>query len=72
MPPNFDDAQRWRALAEEAITSARQMAEPEPKRLMLFIADAYKRLAERARARKNQNDKNAHRSIRGTRRGAGC
>jgi hypothetical protein len=56
MPPDFDDAERWHTLAEEAINSARQVAEPESRRLMLFIADAYKRLAERAQARKNQKD----------------
>jgi len=53
MPPDFDDAERWQTLAEEAINCARQMVEPESRRLMLFIADAYKRLAERAQARKN-------------------
>jgi hypothetical protein len=53
MPADLDDAERWRTLAEEAITAAREMTEPESRRLMLFIADAYTRLAERALARKN-------------------
>jgi hypothetical protein len=52
MPADFDDAERWRTLAEEAITSARRIIEPDSRRLMLFIADAYKRLAERAQSRK--------------------
>ena len=47
MPADFDDAERWRILAEEAITSARGITEPDSRRLMLFIADAYMRLAER-------------------------
>ena len=54
MPVAFDDIERWRTLADEAIAAARKVSEPESRRLMLFIADAYQRLAERAQARNNQ------------------
>jgi hypothetical protein len=52
MPQSFDReerAERWRALAVEAATTARQARDPESKRLLAFIAEAYDRLAQRAR-----------------------
>jgi len=39
---------RWRVLEAEAHTLARDMTDPEPTRIMLFIAAGYKCLRERA------------------------
>ena len=39
---------RWRALEVEAHALASDMTDPEPKRIMLFIAAGYKCLRERA------------------------
>jgi hypothetical protein len=41
----------WRKLEEEARAIAAQMTDPEPKRMMQFIAEGYKLLADRAKAR---------------------
>ena len=49
-----EDAARWRTLEEEARTLASQMTDPEPKRIMLFIAEGYKLLRERAEFRATQ------------------
>jgi hypothetical protein len=54
MPADFDDAERWRALAEEAFAAARELFDPDTRRIMLFIADAYKRLAERTQAQRSK------------------
>jgi len=43
-----DDVARWRALEAEARMLASDMSDPEPKRIMLFIAAGYKRLRQRA------------------------
>jgi len=51
MPKESDYAERWRTLAIEAVTVAHEMSDPESKRALLFIAEAYNRLAERAQAR---------------------
>ena len=48
------DAKYWRTLEAEARTIASAMNDPEPKRIMLFIAEGYKLLAERAELRNNQ------------------
>ena len=48
------DAEHWRELEAEACTIARTMTDPEPKRIMLFIAEGYKLLAERAELRNTQ------------------
>ena len=45
------DAEHWRKLEAEARTIARAMTDPEPRRVMLFIAEGYKLLAERAELR---------------------
>jgi hypothetical protein len=45
------DAARWRQLEMEARTLASEMTDPEPKRIMLFIAEGYKILRERAEFR---------------------
>jgi hypothetical protein len=44
-------AAKWRDLAEEALAVAETMGDPEARRHMLFIAEAYKLLAERAKER---------------------
>ena len=54
MPADFDDAERWRALAEEAFAAARELFDPDTRRIMLFIGDAYKRLAERTQAQRSK------------------
>ena len=46
------DADRWRRLEAEALTVATGMTDPEPKRIMHFIAAGYRLLAERAELRK--------------------
>jgi hypothetical protein len=55
--PDRDAAQaarsavKWRDLAEEALAFAETMGDPEARRHTLFIAEAYKLLAERAKER---------------------
>ena len=56
MPVDTDDAERWRTLAAEALAVAETMTDPEARRVMLFIAEGYRLLAERAEARKNQKN----------------
>jgi hypothetical protein len=51
-----DDAERWRTLAAEALAIAEMMTDPEAQRAMLFIAEGYGLLAERAEARKDQKN----------------
>jgi len=50
------DAERWRRLEAEARTIAATMTDPEPRRIMFFIAEGYKLLADRAEARKTRKD----------------
>ena len=45
------DAEHWRKLAAEARTIASTMTDPGPRRIMLFIAEGYKLLADRAELR---------------------
>ena len=45
-------AERWRMLAVETFAAAQAMADPEAKQVLLLIAEAYERLAERAQAPK--------------------
>jgi hypothetical protein len=44
-------AVKWRMLQNEALEVAGAMREPEARRHMLFIAEAYRLLAERAQER---------------------
>ena len=44
-------AVKWRDLAEEALAVAETMRDPEARRHTLFIAEAYKVLAEKAKER---------------------
>jgi hypothetical protein len=48
------DAEHWRRLEAEARLIALTMTDPERKRVMLFIAEGYKLLAERARLRNTE------------------
>jgi hypothetical protein len=48
------DAARWRKLEMEARMLASTMTDAEPKRIMLFIAEGYKLLRERAEFRARQ------------------
>ena len=50
------DAEHWRRLEAEARTIAATMTDPEPRRVMFFIAEGYKLLADRAELRKTQKD----------------
>jgi hypothetical protein len=45
---------RWRALEAGARALASGMSDPEPRRIMLFIAEGYKLLRERAEFRITQ------------------
>ena len=56
MPADMNDAERWRTLAAEALAIAEMMTDPEARRVMLFIAEGYRLLAERAEARKDQKN----------------
>jgi hypothetical protein len=59
MPPEASDpAARWRVLAEDAHAAAEEMSDPQARLILLTIARAYERLAERAdlrEVRKNQD-----------------
>ena len=46
----FRDPKYWHARAAEARAMAEEFADPESKRLMLWIAEEYEILAERADA----------------------
>jgi hypothetical protein len=50
-PDEHRDGQHWRRLEAEARLIALTMADPERKRVMLFIAEGYKLLAQRAELR---------------------
>ena len=50
--PTKLDAEYWRTLARETFATAQAMADPESKKVLLRIAEAYERLAERAQAPK--------------------
>jgi hypothetical protein len=50
-PDDQRDAQHWRRLEAEARLIALTMGDPERKRVMLFIAEGYKLLAQRAELR---------------------
>jgi hypothetical protein len=47
MIPLFRDPKHWRARAAETRATVEQFADPESKRLILWIADEYEVLAER-------------------------
>jgi hypothetical protein len=48
MPSDLDRPERWRALAAEALKTAKQLTDPIANRVMIAIAEAYLRLAQRA------------------------
>jgi hypothetical protein len=49
-----DEVARWRTLEAEARALASRMTDPEPRRIMLFIAEGYKRLRQHAEFRSAQ------------------
>ena len=51
------DPENWRRLEGEALSIAASMTDPEPRRIMHAVAEAYRRLAERAELRKAKNKK---------------
>jgi hypothetical protein len=54
MIPLFRDPKHWRARAAETRATVEQFADPESKRLILWIADEYEILAERTDADLNK------------------
>jgi hypothetical protein len=48
MAPDTDAAARWRALAAEARRVAEELTDPQSRREMLLIAEAYARMAAHA------------------------
>jgi hypothetical protein len=48
------DARFWRRLETEMRANAARMTDAEPGRIMLFIAESYKLLADRVELRKTQ------------------
>jgi hypothetical protein len=54
MIPLFRDPKHWRARAAETRATGEQFADPESKRLILWIADEYEILAERTDAELNK------------------
>jgi hypothetical protein len=52
-------AAKWRKLEEEALEVASAMGDPEARRQMLFISEAYRLLAERAEERRERLSANA-------------
>jgi hypothetical protein len=47
-------AEKWRKLELEAVKIARAMRDPDARRHMLFISEAYRLLAERAESRRDR------------------
>jgi hypothetical protein len=54
MSADATHAERWRNLEAEARAIASTMTDPEPRRIMLFIAQGYKLLADRAELHNSQ------------------
>jgi hypothetical protein len=55
MPPETDRPAQWRALGAEALAVAKQLTDPDARRVMLAIAEKYLELAERAEKRRSEN-----------------
>jgi len=56
MPSDLDRAERWRALAAEALEVAKELTDPAANRIMIAIAEAYQRLAQRAEERNSPEE----------------
>jgi truncated hemoglobin YjbI len=53
---SYEEAQRWRSLAAEAVARAQMLRDPEAKAVLLGIAERYDRLARQAEARAAHKD----------------
>jgi hypothetical protein len=56
MPSKLDVTERWRKLAAEARAVAKQMSDPDAKKIMLEIVKGYERLARRAADREKSSE----------------
>jgi hypothetical protein len=54
MPPLLHNAKHWRDRADEARSVASNLHDPETRRMMLGIAEAYEKLALRAEQREKE------------------
>jgi hypothetical protein len=60
MPPEASDsAVRWRVLAQDARAAAEEMTDPQARLILLTIARAYERLAERADTQEVRKDQDS-------------
>lgn len=50
MPQRLNNPKYWRSYAEETLTIADQMKDPECRKLLMSIAETYAELARRASA----------------------
>jgi hypothetical protein len=55
-----DNAARWRRLADETWTAANETTDSEARRMLVFIASAYGRLARNVKKRKSEGYDPAH------------
>ena len=49
--------ERWRKLAEEVFFLSRQLSDPAARRIIFRIAEAYDRLADRAKVQSEQSSR---------------
>ena len=56
---NAELAARWRALAAEARATAERLSDAEAQSIVKSIAEGYERLAQRAEARKGQENQDS-------------
>jgi hypothetical protein len=54
---DLDRPERWRALAAEALETAKGLTDPTANRVMIAIAEAYLRQAQRAEERNHNPEK---------------
>jgi hypothetical protein len=56
--PGRDTAERWKALAADALVVANELIDPAARQIMFAIAAAYERLARRAEGRESEKKSN--------------
>jgi hypothetical protein len=61
MPQRVNNPRYWRSYAEETLTIAEQMKDPECKRLLMGVAETYAELARRALAVEQASPKQQNR-----------